>query len=197
MSYNQKDPLVRMEGETRKANDALNLYYALGHGRSLTKLVEKLRESEARTRLPTVTRWSSKYKWGKRVDAQGEIDNAKDREYWAEARRQIRQDDMKAAVELRERAARMRAFPIAEQKIVEHYDDGRAKTVIIKPANWREADISRIETTASDLARRAADMKKESIGIDVTQVDWSQLTDEQLDRIISGASLSSVLGGKK
>lgn len=164
-TYDPENPLARYTGETRKANDALNTYFGMGPGRSLRKLERKYQESTTKTRFTTIKRWSSKYHWQARVDAQSELDNAADREYWAEQRRQIRQADLKAAIALRDRAERMRAFPVARQ-VVERYKDGREKTVVM-PTSWREADIARIETTASDLARRAAEMAKERTDVDV------------------------------
>lgn len=194
-AWNEDDPLARAPGETRKANDALNDYYALGMGRSHTKLESKYRESGVRTRYTTIKNWSWKYDWLKRVDAQVEIDNVAARAFWAEERREIRMEDLKASKALRARAARMRAFPVAEQVLIEKYPDGREKTVIIKPGKWRESDIARMETIASDLARRAAEMTKDRTAIVVEEIDYSSLTDEQLDRIIAGEPIAQVIAG--
>ena len=192
MNYDPKNPLSRIAGETRKANEALHDYYGLGMGRSFSKLEKKYIETNIRTRAQTIANWSAKYAWQDRVAAQVAIDQEEERKFWANARREIRMMDYKAAIELRERAERMRAFPIAET--VKEENDGKT-IIIIKPAGWREADISRIETTASDLARRAADMKKEKVGIDIqiSDVDFSKLTDEQLGRIIAGEPIKSVV----
>ena len=181
--WDADNPLARAKGETRKANDALGDYFGMGIGRSLAKLRQKYSGSGVKTRYSTIANWSVKYHWQDRVDAQSEADNAADREYWADQRRQIRQADLKASVALRDRAEQMRKFPLAQvEKVEEFYKDGRVKAVtIVNPVRWSQADMARFEKVASELARLAAEMEQTRAVVDVTTKGEkiSGLTDEE------------------
>ena len=182
--WDADNPLARAKNETRKANDALSAYYGLGYGRSLSKLSQLYKETGKRTRSGTLAYWSGRYDWQKRISAQSEVDNAADRQFWAEQRRQIRQADLKASIALRDRAEQMRKFPLAQvEKVEKTYPDGRVKAVtIINPVRWSQSDLARFEKVASELARLAAEMEQTRAAVDVTtkgEKITSELTDEE------------------
>lgn len=76
-TYNQLEPLSIQDGETKKANKALNDYYLMGASRSLEKLFKVYIESSnpVVTRLQTLGYWSSKFCWQNRIRDYDEIVN--------------------------------------------------------------------------------------------------------------------------
>lgn len=78
-TYNSLEPLSINDGETKKANQALNDYYNMGEYRSLEKLFNTYIKSDKPvvTRLQTLKDWSSKFCWQNRIKDYGEIVNKK------------------------------------------------------------------------------------------------------------------------
>lgn len=94
-------------------------------------------------------------------------------ELWKQRQLQIRQREWDAAEELWERSKQMRRAPVFRQTVTDVMrEDGKTidRTIIIEPADWKEADVARTVEEASRLARKSAEMDQEKVSIG----DWRQ-----------------------
>jgi len=108
-SWDTDNPLHRAAGESARANAALRDYFRMGAGRSLRVLLERYIQQKANTdateRPPTVqwwtlSTWSDRYDWQKRVEAQTVIEAAEDEATWRERRREAIERDWQVASKL-------------------------------------------------------------------------------------------------
>lgn len=182
----------RQPGESQKAYRAFQAYRDMGQGnRSVRKISEQLSYSDH----TTCGRWMSKFEWVARCDA---YDN------WLEMERRsaVEDNERARAVQLAERNRRVDdgfvevrelmlkkalsiwKWPLERQEITERYEDGRPKTIIVRPARWSF-------NTGVNLAQ-ALDPNPEKM-LEMT-FDLSKATDEQLERIANGEDPARVLG---
>lgn len=109
-TWDPKDPLGRIPGESVKANKALNDYATMGPGRSLRKLnrhYKKLREENPDLETPTknvvtINRWSTNHQWQARVEAAQELIIAEQRKEWAERELELRRQNWEDGTRLRQ-----------------------------------------------------------------------------------------------
>lgn len=94
-------------------------------------------------------------------------------EMWTQRQLDLRAREWEAAIDLFERSKQMRRAPIFRQTTTDVLsENGKTinRTIVIEPADWREADISRSVEEASRLARKAAEMDQEKYSVG----DWRQ-----------------------
>lgn len=92
---------------------------------------------------------------------------------WVQRQVQIRRAEWEAAQEMFERSKQMRRAPVFRQTTTDSVQEGGRtvnRTIIIEPADWKEADVSRTVEEASRLARKSAEMDQEKMSIG----DWRQ-----------------------
>ncbi len=99
--------------------------------------------------------------WVQRAEAYDSYLAELERQAWIGRQLEVRTAEWEAGKKLTERALAMLATPLFRQ--VE--EDG---TLIIEPADWKEADIARALDVASKLMRKAAQMETERVAV----VDW-------------------------
>jgi len=108
-SWDTNNPLHRAAGESARANAALRTYFRMGAARSLRALWEQYKQrvgnKEATEKPPTVqwwtlSNWSLRYDWQKRVEAQTAIEAAEDEAIWRERRREAIERDWQVAGKL-------------------------------------------------------------------------------------------------
>lgn len=82
MTFDFDAPLKRIDGESRKANEALMDYWLMGGGRSLDKLAalytsttNPLLKEPPTKKINTLKTWSQKLHWQARIARQKEIDD--------------------------------------------------------------------------------------------------------------------------
>jgi hypothetical protein len=157
--WNPLDPLAQVEGESVKANLALQDYALLGGGRSLRLLLERYAAQERgqaegkagaekppTTRLATLEEWSAGHRWQARV-ADYERLRLAERQARRSEREQVWEDKAwQTANALLEKAEQMLKFPVVETRT----KDGQ--TLVI-PARWSVDTIARLAQAADRLAR--------------------------------------------
>ncbi len=77
---------------------------------------------------------------------------------WADRRRDQRDKEWDVSQDLVRKAQDMLAWPLEEVVTVDKYEDGREKTIIIRPTKWNLRDAAAFIETADKLARLAAEM---------------------------------------
>lgn len=161
--WDRTDPLAQARGESKRANQALRDYAAMGSERSLRKLHEHYIQQTSNKRptgfrppttsFATLSTWSLKLDWiarTERFDALAALDAEA---AWRKRREEEREEEWQAARTLFRRARAMLDFPLAVE--VEE-EDG---TKIERPTNWRMADAAKFIDLAAKLARLAARMR--------------------------------------
>lgn len=122
------DPWERQKGESARAYEAFATYRDMGASRSHNKVVQKLGKNRA-----TISLWSSKYEWVKRVSA------------WdAEQDRITREAQINEIKNMRKRHADLaNAMLVKAAKALQRLPDDEIKAM----------DVSRMVETASKLER--------------------------------------------
>jgi hypothetical protein len=165
---------MQLPNETAKAYAAFLVYAEMGPERSVKAVSQKTSKS-----IPLLKRWSRKHKWVKRVtewdqaaekrrhEAEEKAMHAEAAE-WARRQRKVREKDYQTAQALREKAAEMLKYPIAEKRVSK---DGKVTT--IKAGRWSMADVIRGLQVASQLERLSCGLateKTELTGADNTPI---------------------------
>lgn len=199
ITWNQSAPLERATGESRKANQALRDYAGMGSGRSQRKLIEYYEGQTVSDQLAkpptliysTLSRWSYQFDWVARVNAWTAIQQEQDEIEWSERRRQVREDDWKLADRLRGLANEiLDAAPTfyrrkSKLEIGEVVNGVRVDTKVITVALDGNL-MTRVVKVASELGRLAAEVQPPLTRSQNLNIDLSQLTTEQLERIAAG-----------
>ena len=186
IKWDRDDPLMLCEDESRKSNIALRDYWALGPGRTLLALCKKYTKLQGTTAAPTLShqtlkQWSTKYDWQARINQVKVNEDARVMAEWQARQAEWRQRGWEAAQALSDKVRLMLAFPIS-RKVV---DNGDGTQTIIEPINWRASDVAKLMETASKLARASSQMTTNTPSTQLN-IDMSQLTIEQLERIAQG-----------
>lgn len=153
----------RQKGERNLWFDRFTRFRLQGPGRSLLALYNEWRIQKGAKKSDSVAvswrRACEQWQWRKRAEAWDESERQKLEEEWADRRAEIRTKEWDKAQELIARAETMLKHPIVE-RIAEHTtEDGEKQIIVLKPVNWRAADIPRFLEAASKLARLAAQME--------------------------------------
>jgi len=191
-SYPANDPLIKVDGESIKANTALNDYALMGKGRSLRKLQKiyvEHPEPPPTKNLQTLERWSSENQWQVRI-----ADHERLRYLEQIARREERlleweDKAWQVANQLMERAEQMLKFPLVET------ETKNGKT-IVTPARWSVDTIARFVQTADKVARLATHAETEHHQV---EVDWLKslpphVSPEQVDSYVDELAAQVLLG---
>jgi len=178
-------PLARIDGESLKANIALNDYAPLGAGRSLRLLAEKYRQAKGEKpptiHLSTLEQWSAAFMWQARIaeyEKQNQIALLQKRQ-----QRQLEWEEKAwtMATHLFNIAQQMSNFPLVQTKT----KDG--KTIII-PMHWTADTIPRMVQTADKLARLATHTETDiqQINLNLDEILPEGVSPEQFDLLIDG-----------
>ena len=153
MDHEQTDPLARLRGETRKANQALRDYCHLGPGRSLSalrKLYQDYTDQIPPTRsMATLKVWSGRYHWQDRMKAWEAQEHLKDAQAWDERRKQFREKAYELSWEALQKFADMLKWPLAETEVIEVDDEGRPTVVKIYPGPWNYTSAAKMLAEAN------------------------------------------------
>lgn len=195
-AWDREKPLDLAEGETPKANQALNDYALLGPARSLANLHQTYtKPAPDGARIPTVhlrilKGWSADFAWQARVAAYDAQVQAREREAyearWAARREAEREETWQLAQELRGKAKKMLEFPLVDVEQVTARRQGPAGVqhvdmTVIKPARWGFRDVATMAEAAAKLARISAEMPTEHVVFeDLTPRDLEAMSTEQL-----------------
>jgi hypothetical protein len=191
-----------MEGESNKARAAFEDYFALGPGRSLTKLLaiykKRPKPAPPTNQLTTLKQWSTGFKWQERI---------------AEREQAIAQEQ----VEGMKKAARETGYAVIEQRLrdlnslaellnSEIYEEDKRWLPDVKQAGNERVDIVRfnapliqqfretLNDIASELGQRVKGLELSGKGGGpLTTIDLTRLSDEQLQRIANGENPASVV----
>lgn len=168
-------------------------YRLAGPNRSLLGCVNREREQKGIKRYNSVPgAWSrafDKWRWRERAEAWDEHRRQEDEAKWQERREELREKEWDTASKLLEKAEQMLRFPVSKAIVEE-------KNTIIEPAGWKFRDVTAIAETASKLARLASGIETARETASVLNIDVTQLTDEQLERIARGEDPFAVLADK-
>jgi len=196
----------RQEGERNKAVQACNDYLRLGPGRSLAKLLRRYQigpEAPPTKRLNTLKDWSTSFDWQARAVA-----------YDADIERQKNeyvQQIMKSGLALaHERVTKLKTLAEHLEKELYRRKDGQIvgfrrknvwvpdKKMIGKGEAAEPVDIVRFNPalfdeyrgTMDDLARETGGRRQRRENLNI---DYSKLTDDELDRIAAGEDVLDVI----
>lgn len=176
------DPWDRRKDETKRAHDALLDYCAMGGGRSIRALFAQYRQQSATfaatgaatrkpptRRLRTIMTWSSRFDWPERAAAWDTHMRTREEDKWAAFLEELREKERRMSDKLLEKADQMLKYPLARVVKREGKDEqGRTLITVIKPADWRVPDATRMAAEGSKLGRRAAGVED---GEDTTKVE--------------------------
>lgn len=194
--WDRERPLDMAEGETPKANQALNDYALLGPARSLANLHQTYTKPAPNgARPPTVhprilKGWSADFAWQARVAAYDAQVQAREREAyearWAARREAEREETWQLAQELRAKAKKMLEFPLMDVEQVTARRQGPAGVqhvdmTVIKPARWGFRDVATMAETAAKLARISAELPTDRVAIeDLSPRDLQTMSTDEL-----------------
>ena len=190
---------TRRPGETSTAYAAFCIYRDLGPGRSLDAAyaqAQGLQKGDKRA-SGHFQRWHRDYAWHSRAEAfDAFLDEAKRQaevEKWKQRGEELAEQQWAVAMAMLEKAQQMLAFPLAQQTIEQTNEQGGIKEVTIEPARWNFSSIARLAKVAVELGRLACGLPTKHEQSVHFEIDPSQLTDEQLERIIGGEHPAAVL----
>lgn len=174
----------KQKAEPDKAYQAF-LIYCLDGVRSLPALAY-----QSKIGYNSLNTWAKKYEWpsraaqydeyvSRKAQALANDQAAKEAEYWAGIRKEIRENEVALGRALVTRMKAMLDFPLEEVTTEEN-----GKKIIIKPVKWSQRDIARFLEVYSKVSRLAADMETDHNTI---ELDLTKLTDEELLHL-AGAS---------
>lgn len=100
-----------------------------------------------------------KYRWEERAAAWARYQLHKEEEYWQEKRRQLIDEELKAASKILAKSIQITEMPLVTQEVVRTYEDGRPVQIIINPNDkWGHRDAATLLKTASEVSRKALGM---------------------------------------
>lgn len=201
--WDHEAPLTRAKGESKISWAALQDYFYMGDHRALRALWRRYTEQALAgnrpptRRLATIISWSRWHLWTERVNAQKDIDNAKDKAKWEEYREQVREQEWQGATRLYQLANLIldespKFLKTTKRVIPAKYEQGiqvEPEREIITIALNADLALKSLEAF-SKLSRNAAGMHAQSFSMDI---DLSTLSDDQVERIANGEDPLRVL----
>jgi len=144
-------------------------YRLMGHDRSLLAVYNEWRQAKgSKVASGQPVSWSQnadKWRWQERAEAWDMENIAKRRAEQAAWAEEWKRKEKDMAQKLLDRALDMLRFPLAE--VTRTGEDGQ--TTIVMPADWRASDVRQYAETASKLARLAAELNTEQVGVNVNR----------------------------
>lgn len=212
--WSAAEPLARARTEKVNPNTALHDYYLMGPDRSLRKLCERYRAvgpdgpAPPTRRMTTLRRWSVRYHWQARVEAETDLENGRRRQRRQRWREQVDDEDWSLGGELRQLARQIleqgptylktqRRFIRGAKEQIEGAD-GKTYTVSVEPdreiitVGLNLPIAIRAAKLASDMQRGAAGVGRRS-AYETWNIDLQELTTSQLTRLAAGEDLVDVL----
>ncbi len=190
---------TRRPGETSAAYAAFCTYRDLGPGRSLDAAYARAQGLQKGDKRASghFQRWHRDYAWRSRAEAfDAFLDQAKRQaevEKWKQRGEELVEKQFAVAMAMLKKAEQMLAFPLARQTAEQAGEEGATIEVTIEPAKWNFNSIARLAKVAVELGRLACGLRTKHEQSVHFEIDPSQLTDEQLERIIGGEHPAAVL----
>lgn len=196
MRYDTGDPLARLRGESKKANQALRDYCLMGPGRSLRNLLALYRDQSTTARQPptrrlsTLRSWSSKYEWQARLSGWAAMKQAQDEAEWDKRRDEFRRRAYELAWAGLDKFGDMLDWPLQETEVIEVDDEGRPTVVKIEPGPWNYTSAAKLLAESNKVALLALGEVTESTeqrhtgGIAVAIGSFAGMEDDELNDTI-------------
>ena len=175
------NPWERQPGESPQAYAAWCVYRDSGPDRSINGAYRTAagHQGGAKKAPGQWKKWSVIHDWPARAavydahmaaveQASREAALAERAALWAERQIEQREREWQAARALFDRAEQMLAFPLSVTETTTA-EDGKTVTVIA-PAKWSFRDVATYFETAAKLARLAADMQTQTVGVRIDDV---------------------------
>ena len=186
----------RQVGEPIRWFARFEKYRLLGPTRTPTIVYNGEREADGRSIIPwrhAPASWytnSRKWCWDERAEAWDISLIEENNREWLRRREEWRQQEWDLAEAMHKKVLDMMVFPVTR---VTREQDGRV--TVIEPADWKIADISKMATVISKLARLATGMATDRT--EAIEFDPNQFTDEELEEIEATGDVKAVLEGRK
>lgn len=207
-SWNEEDPLQRVEPETAKSSRALFDYALLGASRSLYKLAAQyknllhngVKPAPPTSNLRQLQEWSSKFDWQRRVLIFDQIESDQELDKWEARRLELRESDWQAGAALRAKCLEtLSTLPIltvqdAKEEIAETEEDGKPVKIItrtiIKAVPVTVNQIATAIKNASELQRLATDEETQIVTLRGEALDSA--IERELRRLAFSGSAGAV-----
>ena len=189
----------RTAEETAKAYAAFCLYRDLGSGRSLRAAYAAAKGCQKGVKRVSGywQRWARDHQWKSRAEAyDAHLDAVKrkaEAQRWRERGEALVEEQFQLAQAMLEKVRRMLAFPLARETVEQTDEQGNPVDVTVEPANWNFNSAARLAKVAVEFGRLACGLPTQSEQSVQFDIDPSQLSDEQLERIIAGEHPAAVL----
>ena len=189
---------TRQEGETATAYAAFCTYRDLGPRRSLAKAYGHQKGTKrAQQASGHWKRWYRTKNWKNRAEAyDAHLDEKKRQaevEKWRRRGEDLVEEQYRLAQAMLSKAHQMLQFPLASQTVEKKDEKGNPVAVTIEPARWNFNSAARLGKVAVEMARLAAGLPATSSQSIQYEIDPSQLTDDQIERILAGEHPAVVL----
>lgn len=196
---NQNPPWERQPWDSKASYEAFLVYLEMGSVPEAYR--KKTGKSTAKQAPGSWNNWAAAKNyngepipgaltWAQRVEAWENHLHLLELQKWQRRRLEHKEAGWTLSKKLRDRVERMLMFPISEQVTTQ---GPQGTTTIIKPLKWSANDIARLTETADKLARLTlGEPTDTSRGANIN-IDVSNLTQEQLQRIATGEDPVQVL----
>ena len=189
---------TRRDGETGTAYAAFSTYRDLGPRRSIAEAYrQRTGKESAKQAGGHWTRWYRDHQWKTRAEAyDAHLDDVKRRaeaQRWRERGEALVEEQFRLAQAMVKKVQQMLQFPLVRQMVEQTDDKGKPQHVTIEPARWTFNSAARLAKVATELGRLAAGLPTSTTRQTSYDIDVTQLTDEQLQRIAAGEDPAFVL----
>ena len=189
---------TRQSGETKRAYACFCAYRDLGPSRTLLAAYrQKTGKKTAKQSSGHWNAWYRKHEWKQRAEAyDAHLDHQKrqaEAEKWRERGEALVEEQFRLAQAMMEKARQMLKFPLAEQTVKKKDRKGHPVEVTVEPAKWTFNSAARMAKVAIELARLATGLPTKNEQSVHFEIDPSNLTDEQIERIRNGEHPAAVV----
>lgn len=184
---------TRQPGETARAYECFSAYRDLGPGRSM---VEAYRHKTGKeTAKQSSGHWNTWYRvhdWRRRAEAYDhhldELGRKAEAEAWEKRRRDLVEEQFELSKAMLSKVDQMLKFPLVRQTV-----EGESGPVTIEPVRWNMNSAARMAKIAIELGRLASGLPTRHEQAVHFEIDPTQLTDEQIERILNGEHPAAVI----